>query len=304
MKQNMRSENEMLELILNFARLDDRIRLVLMNGSRVDPSATHDQLSDFDIVYFVSNIKSFTKDESWIETNFGKILILQKPDDWFSHPYDYDSNQPFAYLIQFLDGNRIDLTLVDIENIGNYTSEARGEPGRILLLKDSIHGVTDYDNFDKFVVQLPSKKEFMDTCNEFYWLAPYVSKGTIRKELIYVKSIMENVQFEQLYKMLNWSAATKSKTPIRTGQFSKYLHRYLKSKEYEGLINCYAGADFEDIWEKEINALKLFHRHAQIVAGFMDFPYDNKLESSMILFLESQKNYRKSSEISAILETQ
>jgi aminoglycoside 6-adenylyltransferase len=285
----MRSENEMLELILNFAKLDDRIRLVLMNGSRVDPSATHDQFCDFDIVYFVRNIKSFTKDESWIETNFGKILILQKPDDWFSHPYDYESNQPFAYLIQFLDGNRIDLTLVDLENIGNYTSEASGEPSRILLQKDPIQGVTDYDKFDKFYVRLPNKKEFMDTCNEFYWLAPYVSKGIIRKELIYVKTIMETVQFEQLYKLLNWSVATRFKTPVRIGKFSKNLHRYLKSKDYEDLLNCFSGADFEDIWGKEINAIRLFHRHAQVVAGFMDFPYDDQLESKIIHFLESVK---------------
>jgi len=286
----MLSENEMLDLILNFARLDDRIRLVLMNGSRVDPDATHDQFSDFDIVFYVRDIKSFIRDESWIETHFGTILILQKPDDWFNHPYDYENNQPFTYLVQLLDGNRIDLTLVDIENIEDYANKTSGDPGRILLQKDAIKGVTNYDDFDKFVVRLPSIKEFTDTCNEFYWLAPYISKGIYRQELIYVKTIMETVQFEQLYKMLNWSVTTSSKSPVRTGHFSKYLQRYLKSKDYERLINCYSGADFEDIWEKEINAIKLFHLHAQIVSRFMDFPYDNELESNMIHFLESRKN--------------
>ena len=35
----MRSEQEMLDLILSIARRDDRIRVVIMNGSRANPNA-------------------------------------------------------------------------------------------------------------------------------------------------------------------------------------------------------------------------------------------------------------------------
>ncbi len=34
----MRSEQEMFELIINTARNDDRIRAVIMNGSRANPN--------------------------------------------------------------------------------------------------------------------------------------------------------------------------------------------------------------------------------------------------------------------------
>ena len=47
----MRSEQEMLELIVNTARHDDRIRAVIMNGSRANPNAPRDFFQDFDIVY-------------------------------------------------------------------------------------------------------------------------------------------------------------------------------------------------------------------------------------------------------------
>ena len=47
----MRSEHEILELILNTAKSDDRIRAVIMNGSRTNPNAPRDIFQDFDILY-------------------------------------------------------------------------------------------------------------------------------------------------------------------------------------------------------------------------------------------------------------
>lgn len=95
----MRTEKEMLDLIMNKAVQDDRIRAVTLDGSRANCNATHDQYSDFDIVYFVTDVREFTKDKSWISC-FGDILIVQYPMDWYSHPYDYNGRDKFAYLIQ------------------------------------------------------------------------------------------------------------------------------------------------------------------------------------------------------------
>ena len=38
----MRSEHEILELILNTAKIDDRIRAVIMHGSRTNPNVPRD----------------------------------------------------------------------------------------------------------------------------------------------------------------------------------------------------------------------------------------------------------------------
>ena len=100
----MRSEQEMLELILNNAKSDDRIRAVMMNGSRVNPKAQRDIFQDFDIIYFVNDLDSFTNDHTWIEI-FGEIMILQMPEDMEAPPPMNDGH--FAYLMQFTDGNRI-----------------------------------------------------------------------------------------------------------------------------------------------------------------------------------------------------
>ena len=50
MGKSMRTPQEMLNLILTTAQEDDRIRAVILNGSRADPNALPDRFQDFDIV--------------------------------------------------------------------------------------------------------------------------------------------------------------------------------------------------------------------------------------------------------------
>lgn len=92
----MRTPEEMIELILNKAREDGRIRAVTMEGSRANSNAIHDEFSDFDICYFVTDVREFTKDTAWIDY-FGERLILQCPCDWYDNPYDYCGRQRYTH---------------------------------------------------------------------------------------------------------------------------------------------------------------------------------------------------------------
>ena len=76
----MRSEEEMMTLILDVAKADKRIRAVLLNGSRANPDIKKDTFQDFDIVYIVNELSTFLDDPGWIDI-FGERLILQMPDD-------------------------------------------------------------------------------------------------------------------------------------------------------------------------------------------------------------------------------
>ncbi len=104
----MRSEREMYDLILNTAREDGRIRAVILNGSRANPHAPRDIFQDYDIVYGVTEVAPFRHDPAWID-RFGERMILQLPDEMRTPPAGDD--EPFCYLMQFTDGNRIDPTL-------------------------------------------------------------------------------------------------------------------------------------------------------------------------------------------------
>lgn len=77
----MRSDAEMLDLILNVARNDEGIRAVTMNGSRVNPHARRDPFQDFDIVYFVRDVEPYKRNRAFI-SQFGELMILQTPRIW------------------------------------------------------------------------------------------------------------------------------------------------------------------------------------------------------------------------------
>ena len=76
----MRSPEEIKKLIIDFARSDERIRAVLLNGSRANSKISPDEYQDYDIVYVVDNIESFISDKGWTNV-FGDKLIWQFPDE-------------------------------------------------------------------------------------------------------------------------------------------------------------------------------------------------------------------------------
>ena len=71
----MRSETEVLNQVLNFAQNNERVRAVLINGSRVNPNVTKDIFCDYDIAFYVTDPDHFLMDQSWIK-HFGDLIEL------------------------------------------------------------------------------------------------------------------------------------------------------------------------------------------------------------------------------------
>lgn len=251
----MRTEKEMFDLILDLAMKDERIRAVTMNGSRTSKSATHDKYSDFDIQYYVRDIREFTKDEKWYQY-FGKILIMQMPEDWYNHPYDYNGRESFTYLMQFTDGNRIDLCLIDCSKLKEIPVEK--EPRKVLLNKDNLPELYDIESEEVYFIKPPTEKEYQNCCNEFWWLSLYVVKGLLRDEFYYVKVFLEQHQMEMLIKMLNWKIGIDNNFSVMTGKSSKYLSRYLSEEDMTRFRGLFPNGDYEDIWNKLFLMLDYF----------------------------------------------
>lgn len=277
----MRSEKVMKDLILTKAMNDDRIQACFLNGSRADVNATHDKYCDYDIVYVVNDIRSFTNDIEWINY-FGDMLILQKPEDWYNHPYDYNGTARFSYLMQFIDGTRVDLTLVDVTHISSINIEK--EPRIILLDKDKREELYDVQVGDIYNIQKPTYKEYLDTCNEFWWLAVNVAKGICREEFVFVKTYMEQYEMNMLLKMLSWKIGIDNDFNVSVGKCYKYLKRYLSEDDMKRVMNLYPSCNYQDIKEKLINMLDYFQELSREVADYFDFKY-NEEEANMREFV-------------------
>ncbi|NTQ20684.1 aminoglycoside 6-adenylyltransferase, partial [Enterococcus faecium] len=76
----MRSEKEMMDLVLSLAEQDERIRIVTLEGSRANINIPKDEFQDYDITYFVSDIEPFIFNDDWLN-HFGHIIMMHKPED-------------------------------------------------------------------------------------------------------------------------------------------------------------------------------------------------------------------------------
>ena len=266
----MRSEQEMLELIISTAENDDRIRAVMLNGSRVNPNAPRDIFQDFDIAYFVTDIDSFTGDHTWIE-RFGEIMILQMPEAMIDPPPMNDGH--FAYLMQFMDGNRIDLTLFPLAKLHEFESESLSV---MLLDKDGLFKALPAPSDSDYLPKPPTAKAFSDCCNEFWWVSPYIAKGLWRQEIIYAKYILDNSAREQLMKMLNWHIGIKTQFTEGPGKFGKHLKQHLEPMHWAMLEKTYSDASYENTWETLHTMCDLFRIIAMGVAKHFGFEYPHK----------------------------
>jgi len=280
----MRSEEEMLELIVNTAQNDDRIRAVIMNGSRTNPNARRDVFQDFDIAYLVTDVDSFRNDHAWIN-RFGELMILQMPEAMKDPPPKNDER--FSYLMQFTDGNRIDLTLFPIAKLHEFGRESLS---LLLLDKDRIVAPFPAPGESDYLPIAPTAKAFSDCCNEFWWVCPYVAKGLWREEIIYAKHILDQLIREELMKMLTWHVGVKTQFLRSPGKLGKHLKQYLEPELWAMLEKTYADASYESTWDSLHMMCELFRMTAKQVGEHFGFEYprnDDEKVSAHLNHVES-----------------
>lgn len=257
----------MLELIVSTAREDDRIRAVILNGSRANPNAPRDIFQDFDVVYIVTDVTPFKHNHDWIK-RFGQLIILQMPEDMQDPPPA--DNSGFAYLMQFTDGNRIDLGIDPVSML----DELKEDSLSILLLdKDGIVGPLEPPSENGYLPLPPTAKQFADCCNEFWWVCALVAKGLWREQILYAKYMFDHILREQLMKMLTWHIGIKTQFLVNPGDYGKYFDRYLDPVLWEMLLKTYSDAGYDGTWEALEMTCNLFRITAIRVAKHFDFDY-------------------------------
>lgn len=278
----MRSEQEMYDLILDFAKTDHRVRAVILNGSRANPNAPKDKYQDFDIIYVVNDFDSFKADHSFIDV-FGKLLMLQMPE-----AMRYPSGEGhFNWQMLFTDGNRIDLTLIPIEK---PELVGRDSLSILLLDKDGIIPPFTAASDADYVTKPPSELFFVSCCNNFWWCLQNVAKGIARNELPYAMFMFHNVVREELHDMISWYIGARNDFSVSTGKMGKYFNKYLPPDLFEMYVKTYCDCNYENIWAAVFSACELFRATAVAVAEHMGYTYEKQDDENMITYLMRVKN--------------
>ena len=265
----MRSEQEILNLILAFANRDENIRAMVLNGSRANPNATPDPFQDFDIACLVRDVHPYLR--NWdIVRFFGEPMIVHLPED-MNRPLSSGEDH-YSYLMQFMDGNRIDLGFFPPHQ---WDHPIKDSLAKVLFDKDGLLKNISESSERDYLSKPPTENNFQDCCNEFWWVSPYVAKGLWRGELIYAQSLLEVVR-EELLKMMGWYFGIKTDFKMSPGKLGKNFKNVFDPALMSEIEQTYADADLENIWQSLFATGNLFRAIAHEVANNLGFKYPQR----------------------------
>ena len=278
----MRSEKEMFDLIMDFAKSNDQIKAVLLNGSRTNINAKKDMFMDYDVVYVVKSTKPFIENKNWI-SYFGQILIMQEPDNSDLFNVEIPNEDKFTYLMQFTDGNRIDLTFATVEIAGKICKE--DSQTKILLDKANIFSKLPLPSDKSYFIKKPTENEFLACCNEFWWISTYVAKGLWRRNLIYSLEVYNQNLHLELMRILRWHIGLENNFEVTSGKYDKYFKDLLPSEIYDKLLKTYPFADEKSIWKSLKIGCELFEEVAKQISDRLNYKYDDRENQNVMDYI-------------------
>ncbi|RCX18688.1 aminoglycoside 6-adenylyltransferase [Fontibacillus phaseoli] len=265
----MRSEREMMDMLIDFAAGEDRIRLVTLEGSRTNEHIPRDAFQDFDISYFVTEMDFFKENDRWLD-DFGQRMMMQKPEDMELFPPELGNW--FSYIILFEDGRKLDLTLIPIGEAEDYFENSDGLVG-ILLDKDDLVKEEIHPNDRQYWIKKPTAREFDDCCNEFWMVSTYVVKGLARNEILFAIDHLNEIARPNLLRMMAWEIGSRQGYTFSLGKNYKFIGRYLPNKDWGDLLATYSGNSYQNMWKSLFACYELFRKYAQAVAGTLGYSY-------------------------------
>lgn len=265
----MRTQKQMMDMFIHFATHDNRIRLVTLEGSRTNINITPDAFQDFDISYFVTDMDSFKTDNRWLDV-FGKVAMMQKPEDMELFPPELGNW--FSYIILFEDGNKLDLTLIPLNEADNYFLNSDGLV-EVLLDKDSLikQKVTASDQ--QYWIKKPTAREFDDCCNEFWMVSTYVVKGLARKEILFAIDHLNEITRPNLLRMMSWLIGAERGYDFSLGKNYKFIDQYLPTVDWEALLATFKENNYENMRHSLFTCYQLFQKYSQTVAHTLGYDY-------------------------------
>lgn len=284
----MRSEQEVYQLILETAEKDKRILAVYMNGSRTNKNAPKDIFQDYDIVFVVSETVEFIKDKKWIQ-QFGEILFMQYPDE--SPDYPSDKENFYGWLIQFADGNRLDLHVETVKHVREHIGDDK--LCKILLDKNAILPDVKESTDEDYWVKKPTKEQYLCVCNEFWWCLNNVAKGLWREEMPYVQDMVNYHVRKQLEKVLSWKVGTLTNFSVSIGKSGKYMHRWIDKQDWETYLSTYFTGRVTEAWEAVMTMCDLFEQVALYVGDKLEYQYNELEGKNARSFLEHVRQLPK-----------
>ncbi len=283
----MRTEQDMMKMLFDIAKQDERIRIMTLEGSRTNINIPKDEFQDYDVTFFVSDVEAFTANDHWLG-QFGTIIMMQKPEDMELFP---PAEKGYSYLMLFDDYNKIDLTLLPLSELDHYLDGDKLI--KVLMDKDSRIQRDVVPSDIDYHVKKPTMREYDDCCNEFWNVTPYVVKGLCRKEILFAIDHLNQILRYELLRMISWKVGIETGFSLSVGKNFKFMDQYISEELWNRLLSTYRMDSYEAVWESLFTCHELFREAAKEVAKRLGYEYPGYDENVTRYSKDMYKEYGK-----------
>lgn len=257
-----------------WAEGDANVRAVFLGGSRADPSADVDELSDWDVEAVVDDLEPFLRGDEWLQ-RFGGPLIR-----WPLSPGPTLDGGGVTRLVLFEDGTRIDFQLRDTAARPAALAESRF---RVLRDPDGLFEAAAARRPGGYSVRPPSAAEYRRVCLEMWWDATYVPKCLFRGRLPMARYMLDCVMRQQhLNPMVEWKIGIHTDWTANPGPHGRDFVRYLDRRTWSDYAATFARGECKPTWRAFEAMAGLFGRLGREVGGELGYGYPDRTERRIL----------------------
>ncbi len=287
----MRSEPEIIAKITEVAGQDDSVRVVI----RTDLVPKRKYLYTYNFCFVVDDIEKY--DEDVFQSCFGKRILLFRGDR--NYPEMFPDTK--AHLMVFRDGVTIVIHAMDVNTFlarydgkSSYANVWIGDTYQKLLDKDNLLPETErLEEKQTIFAGAPSREEFDNINNEFWWVMKTFAEYTLREELLASMFYLNNSVRDLLNRMIRWYIYLKAGKPVNMGILDSRMEEILDADLFRLYQKTYPSADYSQIWEAYESVAALWRKTGLFISEHCGFEYPMKTDQDMAEFIHSLKEQKQ-----------
>ncbi|NIG54766.1 AadS family aminoglycoside 6-adenylyltransferase [Chitinophaga sp. Cy-1792] len=283
----MRSREEKLKSIIEWAENNHDISVVLLTSSLVNPLAPVDDLSDLDIEIVFENNSKYISDNSWTH-HFGRPIAMIEEDEacfGFKHAMK---------MVLYDDYVKVDFKLFSkdkfIEEVHQNELPEDWDIGyKVLIDKEGITAHLKNPTYQVSIIKKPTSQKFQGTLNDFWWDTTYVAKCLVRDEIFYAKTMENIIRTAYFIPLMEWYIASQHDWNITTNKSGRLFKKYLSPEIWEKAAQTFPGSNIEDNWNALFATTDLVSEIGRALSKKLGYEYPVKLESEIRKYLNFLK---------------
>lgn len=281
----MNKRDKKLQEIIDWAKANNDVRVMMLTSSLANPMAPVDDFSDLDIELVFDDIDPYQNNSDWIG-HFGKPLSMVEEDETF-----FDHKHAMK-MVLYDDYVKVDFKLYKksefIKDISEDTLPEDWDVGyKVLVDKDDLAKHLKEPTHQSVVIKKPTEKRFTQVLNDCWWDMTYVAKCLARDEIFYAKFMSENMmRTDYLVPMIEWYIASQHQWNITTNKHGRLFKKYLPGDLWKAIEATFSGSNIEENWKALFAYADLASRLGNQLSEILGYPYPVELERNIRQYLE------------------